>query len=228
MTTPHDTSPQHESRSRTGLKEAVMPIVQEVLHVEKHKVETGRVRLTKTVQEREVMVTEPSVQEYIQIERVPVNRWLSEPAPVRYEGDIMIIPVMEEVPVVGKRLRLKEELRVTKRQITTQRSEPVRLRTGVRVQRGACHVEGHQYGPMSGAAVPWRLTGDTTPRFLHGDGHIPLGRQTEAWRPVEIAGNSADLWRLGVQYMIVRDAGKSNRRLNTGTVRRQDSKPDRT
>jgi Domain of unknown function (DUF2382). len=67
--------------------------------------------------------------EDIQIERVPVNRWLSEPASVRYEGDIMIIPVMEEVPVVEKRLRLKEELRVTKRQITTQRSEPMRLRS---------------------------------------------------------------------------------------------------
>jgi hypothetical protein len=37
---------------------------------------------------------------------------------------------------VEKRLRLKEELRVTKRQITTQRSEPVQLRTEeVRVER---------------------------------------------------------------------------------------------
>ena len=131
-----DTNPKHEASSRTGREEAVVPIVQEELHIEKQKVETGRVRLTKTVQEREVMVTEPSMQEDIQIERVPVNRWLSEPASVRYEGDMMIIPVMEEVPVVEKRLRLKEELRVTKRQITSQRSEPVRLRTeDVRVER---------------------------------------------------------------------------------------------
>jgi len=131
-----DTNPKHEASSRTGREEAVVPIVQEELHIEKQKVETGRVRLTKTVQEREVMVTEPFMQEDIQIERVPVNRWLSEPASVRYEGDMMIIPVMEEVPVVEKRLRLKEELRVTKRQITSQRSEPVRLRTeDVRVER---------------------------------------------------------------------------------------------
>jgi len=123
------TSPQHEVPSRTGAEEAAVPIVEEELHIEKQKVETGRVRLTKTVQEREVIVTAPSIQEDIQIERVPVNQWLSEPASIRYEGDIMIIPVMEEVPVVEKRLRLKEELRVTKRQITTQRNEPVRLRT---------------------------------------------------------------------------------------------------
>ncbi len=129
MTVTKQTSLQQESSSRPGPEETIVPIVQEELHIEKQKVETGRVRLTKTVQEREVLVHEPSMQEDIQIERVPVNRWLSEPASVRYEGDIMIIPVMEEVPVVEKRLRLKEELRVTKRQITTQRTEPVRLRT---------------------------------------------------------------------------------------------------
>jgi uncharacterized protein (TIGR02271 family) len=136
MTRPNETRPEQEASSRTGPDEAVVPIVQEELHIEKHKVETGRVRLTKTVQEREVMVTQPSMQEDIQIERVPVNRWLSEPASVRYEGDTMIIPVMEEVPVVEKRLRLKEELRVTKRQMTTERSKPVRLRTeDVHVER---------------------------------------------------------------------------------------------
>lgn len=135
-TSPKQTSLQQEASSRTAPEDTVVPIVQEELHIGKQKVETGRVRLTKTVQEREVMVSEPSMQEDIQIERVPVNRWLTEPASVRYEGDIMIIPVMEEVPVVEKRLRLKEELRVTKRQITTQRTEPVRLRTEeVQVER---------------------------------------------------------------------------------------------
>ena len=135
-TSPKQTSLQQEAFSRTAPEDTVVPIVQEELHIGKQKVETGWVRLTKTVQEREVMVSEPSMQEDIQIERVPVNRWLTEPASVRYEGDIMIIPVMEEVPVVEKRLRLKEELRVTKRQITTQRTEPVRLRTEeVQVER---------------------------------------------------------------------------------------------
>jgi uncharacterized protein (TIGR02271 family) len=136
MTAPKQIRPEAETSARTEPDEAVVPIVEEQLRIERQKVETGRVRLTKTVQEREVLVTETSMQEDIQIERVPVNRWLSEPASVRYEGDTMIIPVVEEVPVVEKRLRLKEELRVTKRQITTQQSEPVLLRTEeVRVER---------------------------------------------------------------------------------------------
>jgi uncharacterized protein (TIGR02271 family) len=136
MTTPKETGQAHEASFHTDPEEAVVPIVQEELHIEKQKVETGRVRVTKTVREREVMVTEPSMQEDIQIERVSVNRWLSEPASVRYDGDVIIIPVMEEVLVVEKRLRLKEELHVTKRRITTQRNEPVRVRTEeVQVER---------------------------------------------------------------------------------------------
>jgi stress response protein YsnF len=41
----------------------------------------------------------------------------------------MIIPVIEEVVVVERRWRLKEEVLVTKRRITTPHSQPVRLRT---------------------------------------------------------------------------------------------------
>lgn len=117
------------SRSRIPAEEAVVPVVQEELHIDRQQVETGRVRLTKRLHEREVLVEEPSVHEEVQIERVPVNRFVPEPVPVRYEGETMIISVMEEVPVVEMRLRLKEELRVTKRQITTPQSQPVRLRT---------------------------------------------------------------------------------------------------
>jgi stress response protein YsnF len=81
------------------------------------------------VHEREVIVDEPFTREDVQVERVPVNRFVAEPVSVRYEGDTMIIPVMEELTVVEKRLHVKEELRVTKRQITTPQSRPVRLRT---------------------------------------------------------------------------------------------------
>jgi stress response protein YsnF len=76
-----------------------------------------------------VLVEEPSIQEEVQIERVPGNQLVDEPVAVRCEGDIMIIPVIEEVIVVETRLPLKEEVRVTKRQISTSHHQPVRLRT---------------------------------------------------------------------------------------------------
>jgi uncharacterized protein (TIGR02271 family) len=127
MTQSHNTGT--TSTTRTEGEETVVPIVQEELQIDTRHVETGRVRLTKRVHEREVLLEEPSRQEEVQIERVPVNRFVAEPMTVRYEGDTMIIPVMEEVAVVETRWRLKEEVRVTKRQITTPGSQPVRLRT---------------------------------------------------------------------------------------------------
>jgi uncharacterized protein (TIGR02271 family) len=138
MTGSHDTGTQGQPTSRTSTEGAntVVPIVQEELQVDTERVETGRVRLTKRVHEREVLIEQPSIQEEVQVERVPVNRFVAEPVTVRYEGDTMIIPVMEEVVIVETRLRLKEEVRVTKRQITTPRSQPVRLRTEeVQVER---------------------------------------------------------------------------------------------
>lgn len=110
-------------------KPIVLPVVQEELQVGLQKTETGRVRITKSVQERDVLVQQASMHEEIEVERVSVNRFIAEPASIRYEGDTMIIPVMEEVAVIETRLRLKEELRVTKRQIRTPRSQSVRLRT---------------------------------------------------------------------------------------------------
>ncbi len=107
----------------------VIPVIEEQLQVGKKVVETGSVRINKIVREEEVNVEAPVVVEKLDIERVPVNRYVeSAPPAVRYEGDVMIVPILEEVVVVEKRLVLVEELRITKRQEHTQVSQPVILR----------------------------------------------------------------------------------------------------
>jgi len=51
------------------------------------------------------------------------------PAPEsRIEGDVMIVPVLEEVVVVKKQLVLKEELHITRRRIAERDSRTVTLR----------------------------------------------------------------------------------------------------
>jgi hypothetical protein len=50
------------------------------------------VRIHKTVQTREVLVDEPLLQEVVVVERVPVNRVVEGPIPVRYEGDTITCP----------------------------------------------------------------------------------------------------------------------------------------
>lgn len=108
---------------------SVIPIIEEQIRIEKQVVETGRVVLTKKVNEQEVTVNVPAMQEEVHVERVAINEYVETPPPaVRYEGDTMIIPVLREEVVVQKRLVLVEELHVTRRQVLTHTPAPVTLR----------------------------------------------------------------------------------------------------
>ena len=86
-------------------------------------------RIRKTVSEREEVVDEPLMREEVQVKRVPVNKVVDGPVPVRHVGDTMIVSLLEEVLVVEKRLMLKEELHITKEQVESYRPQRVRLRT---------------------------------------------------------------------------------------------------
>jgi len=106
----------------------VIPVVEDILDIRRHRVETGKVRITKVVDEREEEVSTPRVREEITIERVTLNRLVDAPVSTRQEGDTLIIPVLEEVVVTEKRLVVKEELRITTRRIEEQSSQRVTLR----------------------------------------------------------------------------------------------------
>ena len=107
----------------------VLPVLEETLRVEKRQVERGKVRVRKVVREHEGVVDEPLFREQVEVERVAVNELVDYPPAVREEtseeGDVTVIPLVEEVLVVEKRLLLKEEVRVTKRR--TERREPQRV-----------------------------------------------------------------------------------------------------
>ena len=102
--------------------EQVIPLVAEVLTVGKREVETGRVRFRKEVTERTETVDEPLLRTEVSTRRVEINQFVDSPPAIRYEGDAMIIPILEEVLVVEKRLRLKEEVYIT--QVQTEHHEP--------------------------------------------------------------------------------------------------------
>jgi uncharacterized protein (TIGR02271 family) len=124
----------------------VLPVVEETLTVETRAVETGRVRIRKVVHEREELVDPPLRREEVIIERVPINRVVEGPLPVRYDGDTMIISLLEEVLVVETRLLLKEEVRITTRRTETHRPVPVTVRReDVTIER----VDGERNKPHS-------------------------------------------------------------------------------
>lgn len=125
----HTAASSAEDQGDQGEVMAVIPVVAEEARITKREIETGRVRIRKTVQSDEQVVDVPLLRDQVHVERVPVGRYLEQPLEARYEGDTLVIPVMEEVLVVQKRLRLREEIRVT-----TVR-ERVRYQESVTLQR---------------------------------------------------------------------------------------------
>jgi uncharacterized protein (TIGR02271 family) len=113
-----------------GVRESplVLPVIEETLEVHTSPVETGRVRLRKVVHEREEIVDPPLLHDEVVVERVPINRVVDGPISVRSEEDTLVIPLLEEVLVVEKRLLLKEEVRITKRRVETHLPQRVTLR----------------------------------------------------------------------------------------------------
>lgn len=89
-----------------------IPVLEEELVVGKRRVETGSVKASIEVHDVEQVVEQPLTKEKVEVQRVAIDRFIDRPAETRTEGDVTIIPVMEEVLVVEKRLRLKEELHI--------------------------------------------------------------------------------------------------------------------
>ena len=116
------------SQPREGCEsDLVVPLAREELEITRREVETGRVRIKKTVTEHEQLVEEPLLYDEVEVQRVPVNRVLDAPAEVRYEGEVLVIPILEEILV--KQLVLKEELRVSRRSRQWVNPQRVALRS---------------------------------------------------------------------------------------------------
>jgi uncharacterized protein (TIGR02271 family) len=92
-----------------------IPLVAERLNVDVKTVETGRVRIGTRVVETEQVVDLPLHRDQVEVETIALNRVVTEASPVRYEGDVTIVPVYEERLVVTKQLVLKEELHIRRR-----------------------------------------------------------------------------------------------------------------
>ncbi|MGF6274920.1 stress response protein YsnF [Massilia sp. UYP11] len=94
-----------------------IPVVEERLAVGTRMVDTGRgVRIHKSVTEHPVTIDERLLRDELRVQRVPVDRIVgAADAPgQRYEGDTLVIPVLEEVLVVERKVRIMEELHITR------------------------------------------------------------------------------------------------------------------
>ena len=115
-----------------GRMQMSFPVMEETLHVDKQRVDTGRgLRLHKTVTEHEHIIDQPLRRDELVVEHVPIGQVVAEgmTPSTRYEGETLVVPVLEEVLVVQKQVLLKEEVRITRREREVHEPQTVRLRS---------------------------------------------------------------------------------------------------
>jgi uncharacterized protein (TIGR02271 family) len=105
----------------------VIPLVEERVSATKREIETGRVRVRTRLEEREEIVRAELARDRVRVERIPINREVEAVPPVRQEGGTTIVPVVEEVLVVTKKLMLVEEVHLHRTHSTEQHTQPVTL-----------------------------------------------------------------------------------------------------
>ena len=115
-----------------------LALTEETASVTKQVVETGRVQVKTVTDTVDQAVGAYLLSEAYEVTRVAIDRQVDTAPVIRTEGDVTIVPVLEEVLVVEKRLVLKEEIHL-RRRVSTDTVESV---VPLRRQRAVVeHVE---------------------------------------------------------------------------------------
>lgn len=117
-----------------------IPIIEEVPTLSTREVETDRLRVRTIVEEETTDVVAQLARQELIVERRKVEREVVE-APQPYEeGDMLIVPIVEERLMVEKRLFVVEEVVVRR----VARTEEVRVPTALRAMRAVIEHDADQ------------------------------------------------------------------------------------
>jgi stress response protein YsnF len=112
----------------TSSEAEVIARAEEEVRLDKRMVTTGKVRV-RTIVDVETELAKATLDgETVEVTRVPIDRIVEQPPGIRVEDNVTIIPVLEEVLIVEKRLVLKEEVHIRKLATTEEVEIPVELR----------------------------------------------------------------------------------------------------
>jgi stress response protein YsnF len=109
-------------------KDLRIPLQAEEVSISRREINKANIQIALITRTREQLIDEELTHVRVEIERVPIGRTIEVVPPVSHEGDITIIPVVEEIVVVERRLVLKEEVRVRRVSTKEQHQETVVLR----------------------------------------------------------------------------------------------------
>lgn len=97
--------------------ELVIPVVREEVHADVKPVETGRVRVTKTVDHHQQVLEQQLKKGYVEVRRAKTDRIVDGPQEPYRSGDTVVVPVTSEVLIDGqKRWQVTEEIYLVQRE----------------------------------------------------------------------------------------------------------------
>lgn len=106
----------------------VVPVIEERVVVTKNAVEGRTVSVTSREVTETQKVSAPVVREKVSVERISIGEVVDTVPEVREEGDLTVIPVVEERAVVTKQLVLKEEIHLRRTREEATEDHIVELR----------------------------------------------------------------------------------------------------
>ena len=117
-----------EQGAAAGETQQVMHLLAEDLEVDRRQVEAGRVQIRRVTRTESREIDEELARLDAEVEHVAIGVEVESVPPVRETEDRIIIPVVEEIVVVERRLMLREEIHVHKRHSSARHQEQVLLR----------------------------------------------------------------------------------------------------
>ncbi len=105
-------------------------VIEEFATVDREIIETGKVRITKTVSEETIGINVPIVNESYEVRHVSVPYKVLDEPPVSLvrQGDTTIITVVREISVVVKKYEVIEEIHITRSVTETPLTHEISLR----------------------------------------------------------------------------------------------------
>lgn len=105
-----------------------IPVLEETARIEKRVVNSGQVSVSTRVHERDEVIETLLRNKSVEVERIRMDQPVQVVPGIREEGDMLIVPVVEEVLFVEKRLVLREEIRIRRTSTMQPTEQTVRLR----------------------------------------------------------------------------------------------------
>jgi uncharacterized protein (TIGR02271 family) len=118
-------------RLRDGTDDDRIALIEERAVIGKRALDRGGVRVATRTETFQETLRVPLEDVSVEVERVPVGRYVEAAEDPREEGDVTVLPVYEERLVVEKKLFLVEEVRVRRVRRVRDEEIPVELRRQV-------------------------------------------------------------------------------------------------